>query len=260
MELATPRFRPDVSDDREAMESLQAEIATEAIFEDTGEIEPGAIATGDATVAGIDAAFLDERAIAAVVVLEGNRVIARESAIEPLSMPYVPGLLAFREGDPIVAALESLSVDPDLLVFDGSGRIHYREAGIATHVGVCFDVPAVGVAKNLLCGQPRAATGSLAEGDRVPIEADDSMTAPEGTVVGFAYQSRQYPNSTRINPLHVSPGHRLSAETALECVVACGGEYKLPPPTRLADRHADEIKSTVRTRKTGPRDADTNKG
>jgi deoxyribonuclease V len=258
MQIASPRFLPAAPDDREAMESLQSEIATAAIFEDTGEIEPEDIATGEATVAGIDVAFLEGQAIAAVVVLEDDRVVARESAVEPLSMPYVPGLLAFREGGPIVAALESLSVDPDLLVFDGSGRIHYREAGIATHVGACLDVPAVGVAKNLLCGQPRAPTGSLAEGDRVPIEADGSMTAPEGTVVGHAYQSRQYPNSTRINPLVISPGHRLSAETALECVVACGGEYKLPPPTRLADEHADEIKTEVRSHDAGPRDADTN--
>lgn len=243
MDVVGERFRPTRPDSREAMERLQAEIAAEATFEDAAELAPADVSSGDALVAGGDQAFLDDRAVSAVVVLRGGEVIARESAVTPLSMPYVPGLLAFREGEPIVAALEALDVDPDLLVLDGSGRIHYREAGLATHVGVCFDVPAVGVAKNLLCGRPRRTTDALEAGERVPIEADGSMSAPDGTVVGYAYQSRQYPDSTRINPLYVSPGHRLAAGTATDLVAACGGEYKLPRPTRLADRYADELKT-----------------
>jgi deoxyribonuclease V len=243
MDVVGERFRPTRPDSREAMERLQAEIAAEATFEDAAELAPADVSSGDALVAGVDQAFLDDRAVSAVVVLRGGEVIARESAVTPLSMPYVPGLLAFREGEPIVAALEALDVDPDLLVLDGSGRIHYREAGLATHVGVCFDVPAVGVAKNLLCGRPRRTTDALEAGERVPIEADGSMSAPDGTVVGYAYQSRQYPDSTRINPLYVSPGHRLAAGTATDLVAACGGEYKLPRPTRLADRYADELKT-----------------
>jgi deoxyribonuclease V len=242
MDVVEERFRPTVAGSREEMEALQGEIASAAVFEDATDLTPEAIATGEATVAGVDAAFLDDRAVAAVVVLRGGETIAREHAVTPLSMPYVPGLLAFREGEPIVAALASLEVDPDLLVFDGSGRIHYREAGIATHVGVCFDVPAVGVAKSLLCGAPEAPIEALESGERVPIAADDSMRTPDGTVVGYAYQSRQYPNSTRINPLYVSPGHRLSAAAATECVRACGGEYKLPRPTRLADQYAGELR------------------
>lgn len=242
MRVGADRFRPTAPDDREGMEALQREIAAAAVFEDAIDFTPDAIRDGEALVAGIDQAFLGERAVSAVVVLRGGEVVARAHAITPLSMPYVPGLLAFREGEPIVAALETLDVEPDLLVFDGSGRIHYREAGLATHVGSCFDAPAIGVMKNLLCGRPRDPTDGLAEGDRVAIEADDSMTAPDGTVVGYAYQSRQYSESKRINPVYVSSGHRLSAATALECVIACGGEYKLPRPTRLADRYADELK------------------
>jgi len=243
MDVVAERFRPTRPDSREAMERLQTEIAAEATFEGTAEVTPADVRSGDALVAGVDQAFLDDRAVSAVVALRGGEVVARESAVTPLSMPYVPGLLAFREGEPVVAALEALEVDPDLLVLDGSGRIHYREAGLATHVGVCFDAPAVGVAKSLLCGRPRRATDALEAGERVPIAADDAMSAPDGTLVGHAYQSRQYPDSTRINPLYVSPGHRLDAGTATDLVAACGGEYKLPRPTRLADRYADELKA-----------------
>ena len=245
MRIVEDRFRPSAPDSREEMQTLQREIAESATFEDAIAFAPESIRSGETIVAGVDAAFLDDRAVAAVVVLQREEVIAREHAVTPLSLPYIPGLLAFREGEPIVAALEALDVEPDLLVFDGSGRIHYRAAGIATHIGLCFDTPAVGVAKSLLCGEPAAPTDALQAGERVPIKADSSMTAPNGATVGYAYQSRQYPNSTRINPLYVSPGHRLSAETACECVAACGGEYKLPRPTRLADRYADDVKAEL---------------
>jgi deoxyribonuclease V len=72
------------------------------------------------------------------------------------------------------------------------------------------------------------------------------METEPGTVVGYAYQSRQYPDSKRINPLYVSPGHRVSADTAVDLVERCGGDYKLPEPTRLADAYADEVKRELR--------------
>jgi deoxyribonuclease V len=34
----------------------------------------------------------------------------------------------------------------------------------------------------------------------------------------------------------------MSAETAVDIVEQCGGGYKLPEPTRLADSYADEVK------------------
>ncbi len=245
MEPVFDRFRPDGSLSREEMEQMQREIADLAVFDRDVGLTASGIESGEAVVAGVDQAFLEDRAISAVVAIRDGDVIERASAVTPLSIPYVPGLLAFREGGPIVDALGELEVDPDLLVFDGSGRIHFRQAGIATHVGVLFDVPAIGVAKSLLCGVPASSVDSLAEGDRVAIHADDSMTAPNGELVGYAYQNRQYPNSTRINPLYVSSGHRLTAETAVDCVAACGGGYKLPEPTRLADRYADERKRAI---------------
>lgn len=246
MRVIEERFRPEGSLSRAEMEAMQHDIADAATFADDIDFAPDDIRTGEALVAGVDQAFLDERALSAVVVLKGEEVIAQTHAVTPLSIPYIPGLLAFREGEPIVAALEELDVDPDLLMLDGSGRIHFREAGIATHVGVLFDTPAVGVAKSLLCGTPRGPVDSLLKGDRVAIDADDSMTAPVGETVGYAYQSRQYPDSKKINPLYVSPGHRLSAATAVDCVAACGGQYKLPRPTRLADSYADECKAELR--------------
>ena len=227
------------------MEALQHDIAECAVFEDDLPFDPTSIGDPDGPlVAGVDQAFLTDRdpeqAVSAIVVLRGDEVIERVHAVSRVDIPYVPGLLAFREGGPILDAFAELETDPALALFDGSGRIHYREAGLATHVGVTLDLPSVGVAKSLLCGTPERPVDELAVGDRVPVRGDGRM--PTDEVVGYAYQSRQYPNAHRINPLYVSPGHRVRAETAVDVVARCGGAYKLPEPTRLADAYADEVK------------------
>lgn len=249
------RFLPDPSLTRDEMATLQHDIAAAATFRDDHDLEPAAIgldapvdpapadeSPAGPTVVGVDQAFRDDVGVSAAVALRGDRVVERRVGSAPLEIPYVPGLLAFREGDPVLASLRNLSVDPDLLVLDGSGRIHYREAGLATHVGVLLDLPAVGVAKNLLCGEPAGDVTGLETGDRVPIEADDECEAPAGTVLGYAYQSRQFDSGDRhVNPLYVSPGHRVSAETAVDLVAATCAGYKLPEPTRLADGFADRV-------------------
>ena len=295
--VAHPEFLPDPALSRAEMESLQRELAATATFADDHAIDPAAVAidepadltdgppdarqetlpgTGPSAddsdapvVVGVDQAFLtpddgEDRAVSAAVAIRDGEVIEYASATTPLSIPYIPGLLAFREGEPMLAALDALAAEPDLLVCDGSGRIHFREAGIATHVGVLLDVPSVGVAKSLLCGEPDESTDERPAGWRTPIRADESVetaavdgdTAAADTaavdspdadplaapVIGHAFQSRQYPNSRRVNPLYVSPGHRVSAETTVDLVDALCAGYKLPEPTRIADAYADVAK------------------
>lgn len=259
MEPLTDRLLPDPDLDRETMTSIQRDVADLATFRDDGVPDPGAVAVEGAlslpeggaplptegegqVVVGIDQAFTDDQAVSVAVAIRDGRVVDRATGRASLAIPYVPGLLAFREAGAIVAALGDLSVDPSLLVVDGSGRIHFRQAGIATHVGVLFDVPAIGVAKNLLCGRPaRSIEDPLPTGTRVPILADDDVEAPKGTVLGHAFQSRQFPRPERrhVNPLFVSPGHRTGPATTVDLVSALGAGYKLPEPTRLADRAVD---------------------
>jgi len=277
MEVVSPEFVPDASLSREDMAALQREIAETAVFADDlpvdsaricGDGDPetatddeqtnlGAVADeSDETanvdpplVAGVDQSFVDDHAVSAVVLLQGGEVVERVHAVEPAEIPYIPGLLSFREGTAILSAFDLLSRDPDIAVLDGSGRIHFREAGIATHVGVTLDLPTVGVAKSLLCGTPRESLDrKLPAGARVAVEADAEVeTAKAGTHIGDAVQTRQFENSDRyVNPLIVSPGHRVSAETASDIALGCAAGYKLPEPTRLADSYADDVKAEVR--------------
>jgi deoxyribonuclease V len=240
MELDKPQYMPTPSLSRDEMEEMQRRIAREAVFEDDFHFSRG---LEGAAVAGIDQAFTDERAVSGVVVMEDGEVVERSQGVSELEIPYIPGLLAFREGPSIIDALESLTTEPELLMLDGSGRIHFRQAGIATHIGVIFDIPAVGVAKNLLCGEPRRGLETLKEGERVAIEADSSVGNAEG-IIGHALQSRTFEGARKVNPLYVSPGHRVSNETAADLVEELCDGYKLPEPTRLADKYVEKVKET----------------
>lgn len=243
MELVRPEFVPDPALTSEEMNTLQHRIAETAVFSDEFSFDKD---LEDVTVAGVDQAFLDDTVISGVVAMENGAVVEKVHAVEQTEIPYIPGLLAFREGNAIITALQELDEDPDILIVDGSGRIHFREAGIATHIGVLFDAPAVGVAKKLLCGEITGTVEGLEQGTRVPVEADSRVeTAAPGTVIGYAFQSKQYPGKRKVNPLYVSPGHRISAGTAVDIVSHTGGDYKLPEPTRLADAYVDDVKKRV---------------
>jgi deoxyribonuclease V len=155
-------------------------------------------------------------------------VIERAAASLPAALPYIPGLLAFREAPAVLAALARLAAPPDLLFVDGQGIAHPRRCGIACHLGVTLDLPSIGVAKSRLVGAALAL--DAAPGAAVPV-------TDRGEVVGALLRSR-----ARANPLHVSIGHRVSLEGALALVRAAGRGYRLPEPTRQAHLFAAEVR------------------
>ncbi len=179
-------------------------------------------------LAGFDVGFEDDgattRAAAVLLTADTLEPLASEVVRMPTSMPYVSGLLSFRELPALVAALARLPHTPDLAFIDGQGIAHPRRLGIAAHFGVVTGLPSIGVAKNVLCGT-HAVPGPLA-GDRTPL-------VHRGAAIGWVLRSKP-----RCNPLIVSPGHRVSMQGALDWVVRTLRGYRLPEPTRLADRLA----------------------
>mgnify|MGYP000844862912 CR=1 FL=1 len=183
------------------------------------------------TVAGVDAGYEDDPqapeshgvARAAVVVLEFPSLRPLDYAIarRPTAFPYVPGFLSFRETPAVLAALEALRVRPDLLICDGQGIAHPRRFGIACHIGLLADLPAIGCAKSLLTGR------------HGPLPDERGATVPlinRGEQIGVALRSR-----AGTKPLYISIGHRISLPTAIEYVLACLTKYRLPETTRAAD-------------------------
>lgn len=174
-------------------------------------------------VAGIDVGPAgDGRIRAAVVVLDAETLTPVEHTVAeqaPL-MPYVPGYLSFREVPPILDALAKLTTPPDVLLCDGQGRAHPRGFGVACHVGVLADIPAIGVAKKRLVGTHDPVPE--AKGAWSPLVLDEA-------VIGAVLRSR-----AGVNPIYVSVGHRVSLETAVSIVMRCLTRYRLPETTRLA--------------------------
>lgn len=177
------------------------------------------------SVAGVDAGFEDKGCVtrAAVAVLAFPELVLLDYAIAkiPTQMPYIPGLLSFRECPAILAALDRLTVPPDLLLCDGQGIAHPRRFGVACHVGVLTGLPAIGVAKSRLCGS----SNHLPEEKGARVELWDNHE-----VIGCVLRSR-----TLVRPLYISIGHRISLPTAVHYVEACLTRYRLPETTRWAD-------------------------
>lgn len=180
-------------------------------------------------IAGTDIAVGggERPARAAVVVLRWPELEPVEQAVVEtrVTFPYVPGLLSFRELPVLIPAFKRLRSRPDLVLVDGQGIAHPRRLGLASHLGLVFDVPAIGCAKSRLTGHMTGTLGSE-KGDVQPL-------VDRHEVVGAAVRTR-----TGTNPLFISVGHRVSLEAATRWTLACCRRYRLPEPTRLAHQAA----------------------
>jgi deoxyribonuclease V len=214
--------------------SPKAAIQVQRELADRVEVVP--LAGSPRWVAGLDAAFsADGRdCLAAVVVWDvvEQQVVEEQTARRRLTFPYVPGLLSFREAPALLAALRKLRRRPDVLMCDGQGLAHPRRFGIACHVGVLTDLPALGCAKSRLIGRHEP-PGSRC-GSQTPLWVEDE-------VVGAVLRSRD-----GVKPLYVSVGHRMTLADAVKLTLACGGGFRLPEPTRLADRAVAREKQRLR--------------
>ena len=177
-------------------------------------------------IAGVDAGFPKETARAAVAVLSYPELKVVETAVAevPVTFPYVPGLLSFREAPAVLAAFEQLTAKPDLIIVDGQGLAHRRRFGIACHLGLLLDLPTIGSAKSLLVGRH----ADLPEEAGATVDLVD-----KGEVIGAVVRTR-----ASVKPLYVSIGHRIDLPTAVDFVLKTARKYRLPEPQRAAHNAA----------------------
>ncbi|MBS1271756.1 MAG: Endonuclease V [Candidatus Marinimicrobia bacterium] len=149
-----------------------------------------------------------------------------------ITYPYIPGLLTFREGPALETVWEQIEDTPDLLMFDGAGIAHPRRCGLAAHLGWRWNVSAIGCAKSRLTG--KAEEVGLEKGDHVPLW-------DKKTQIGHVVRTR-----TRVKPLYVSPGHKADFSAAVEWTLRTTTKYKMPEPTRLADKETKRLISEFR--------------
>lgn len=216
--------------------ALQRELAPKVDLRDA--VDPQAIRT----VAGVDNGYVKQDggfvAFAAVIVMTFPDLETIDTVIahQPVTFPYVPGLLTFREAPAILTAFERVTVEPDVILFDGQGIAHPLRFGLASHLGVVLDWPSIGCAKSRLTGyfkEPGDQCGATS-----PIKIGDE-------VIGTALRS--LPGH---KPLIISPGHKVSISSAADLALACcDGTTFMPRPTQAAHNAVAEATAPLRKKR-----------
>ncbi|MBX2838575.1 MAG: deoxyribonuclease V [Gammaproteobacteria bacterium] len=177
-------------------------------------------------VAGVDVAYPDNQdgVFAAIVLLDAEtlEIVETSTAEQAVNFPYVPGLFSFRELPPVIEAFHNLKTKPDIIVCDGHGIAHPRRFGLASHLGVIVDLPCIGCAKTTLLPSQEAPGPS--RGNCADIFLD-------GESVGRSLRTQD-----QVNPVYVSPGHKITLRESIEWILRLCPKYRLPETTRQADQ------------------------
>jgi deoxyribonuclease V len=221
---------PETAEELERVQAQLAEAAGRAIAWRWPEL-------GSALVAGAFVAYRrgvygmgapGDQAWAAAAIYKDAVRVAAVTLTGGVGAPYLPGLLALREGPILEAVVRKLTPPPEVVLFDSTGLDHPRGAGLALHLGAALDVPTVGVTD-----RPLLATGGTPgpkRGDRAELEI-------EGRVVGFALRTQD-----NVKPVLVHAAWRTDPETACEVVLATS-RVRTPEPLREARRVAKELRA-----------------
>lgn len=209
----------------EELTKLQASLSKHVVLEDQ-------FRKPIRRIAGVDLAFINDKAVAAYVTLDYGslEVIERKTATVKLSFPYHPGLLWFREGPAIVKVIKRMELEPDIFMINAHGIAHPRRFGCASHVGVAIMKPTIGVAGSRLCGEYEQLPTKF--GERVALVID-------GDVVGWAIKPAEG------RPIFVSPGHMVSVESAAKIIIDCLRDHRFPDPIYLSHRLANSAKKKL---------------
>jgi deoxyribonuclease V len=215
----------EYSNDYAAHYQLQKELSKKVIADD----RPG---KSIRRIAGTDVEYEkhSDMIVGAIVTLdyETREVVEKVWHKMKATFPYVPGLFSFREMPPLLEAFKKLQEKPDVIICDAQGIAHPRRFGLACHLGITLDIPAIGCAKSRLYGTYQN-LGPL-RGDRADLWDENT-----GTVIGKVLRTQD-----NVNPVFVSIGHNVSLETACQLVLHVTSSYRLPETTRLADACARE--------------------
>ncbi|SRR6056297_2772755 len=208
-----------VSEAREIQVRLKSRVVLEDMFEPLD------------LIAGMDVAYPKRRKLGragcVVLSLDSLQVCDQSLTEGSVTFPYVPGYLSFREVPLLIDLYKKLRLKPKLIFCDGQGIAHPRKFGLACHLGVVCNIPTIGVAKSKLIGEHQTLPNK--RGTWVYLRH-------QGEVIGAVVCTRSY-----VKPVFVSPGHKVSLETAVNLTLKTCSGYRIPEPTRQADHLCSSI-------------------
>jgi deoxyribonuclease V len=203
--------------------ALQNKLVSQVIYDRSLDINKVKL------VAGVDVSVKENTSQAAIVVLSypDLNVVEAVQSQAATPFPYIPGLLAFREGPVLENAFKQLQLEPDVFIFDGMGRAHPRRMGIATHMGLWLQRPTIGCGKTFLLGtftEPDNERGAYSE------------LKHKGEIIGVVLRTR-----ANVKPVFISPGHLIDLQSSIALVMNCTTKYRLPDPIRMAHQTAGKF-------------------
>jgi deoxyribonuclease V len=173
-----------------------------------------------------------DRGFAGAAVTYRRRLLAGVTSSGPAGGPYLPSLLALREGPLLEQAVRALPMVPEVLLVNATGRDHPRRAGLALHLGAVLGLPTIGVTT-----RPLVAHGDWPTDQR-------AATAPlllAGEVVGCWVRTR-----AGAKPVAVHAAWQTDAQDAVQVVLAATRRARTPEPLRRA-------RTLARTQRARPR-------
>lgn len=206
------------------LDAQQTQLKQQLNFVDSNYIP----AAGD-RIYTIDVRYLDEQQaqVGIDIVIYPDQVLASEIVHVPSTgNEYIPGYFSFYEGPVVLAALQQLAEkhpNPNLIIVDGHGLAHPRSFGLACYVGALTGLPTIGIAKKNLLSFDRSVLAKEQYAQHV-FYLDEQ---PVGVAIRL---------QTAINPVFISPGNRISLETAIAIIQQFTSTYKLPDNLRRADQ------------------------
>ncbi len=207
--------------DSRSIEKLYKTISKQVIIEEVPDFFPK-------NIVGCDVSYREEARVSCVVFnVKKEKVIEEVSFKKETPADYVPAKFAKRELPLISEAISAISAQFDCIIVDGHGIAHPEKAGLACFVGVIFDLPTIGCAKNILVGKAEEIVCEKGNWTDISYMNDK---------VGEAICTR---DSTK--PIFVSPGHKIGFKNSREIVLNLSINSKYPEPLRLADMNTRKI-------------------
>ncbi|TIB75307.1 hypothetical protein E3Q22_00339 [Wallemia mellicola] len=198
-------------------------------------------------IGGIDVSPGEGKCVVTITVLSypSLEVIYTYNEVHTIMEPYIPSYLAMRESKPIRETfynfINTLEVDdiPQVYIVDGNGRLHDREAGLATQIGVELDIATIGASKNYYPLTSLNNWRSDAKSFRSTIKG---KLKRRGEWLGlFNIYGKEYVGAALLtgekanNPIYISAGHKCTLYYAIAMTLSTA-KHRVPEPIRIADQ------------------------
>ncbi len=175
-------------------------------------------------IGGVDISYSGNSGVAAYVSMQYGSIKPLEikyAKVDKLP-PYVPGLLYLREAPVISKIFYQINRKPDILLVNGHGLAHPRKMGLASYIGVIFNIPTIGVARHLLHGQ-------------IDWSSEPPLIVVDNERVGAVLVTKSN------NKIYVSIGNKVTLNDAITVIKENLFNLNLPAPIWYADKLSREM-------------------